>query len=230
MLSIAECYCPLGRIASPGRRSLALFVLFEGVGRPACGRGNPGWDDARRTDRKLVGDGRARGGRRALRRARAPRAGAHARDARRFFAAFAAIDGGLAAAAGARLRAAGARVHPMLWEGGAGLAAAALAVVWPGITVFVLLLVVAAWALATGALALVLARQLRGRADGGWLLAVAGAVSVLFGGALIAFPAAGMLGMVWWIGSFAIVHGAALVALGVRMRGATRSDDRMLAV
>jgi uncharacterized membrane protein HdeD (DUF308 family) len=145
------------------------------------------------------------------------------------FAAYAAVEGVLTALTGWQLRGSDARAHPMIWEGLAGVAAAIVVVLWPDITAFVLLLVVAVWAIATGVLELFLARRLRGAIDGDWLLAVAGAASIVFGIALIAFPDAGSLSVVWWLGCFALVYGAVLIALGLRMRGAGKASGGMLA-
>jgi uncharacterized membrane protein HdeD (DUF308 family) len=51
-----------------------------------------------------------------------------------------------------------------------------------------------------------------------WLMALAGAVSVLLGIAILIQPAAGALALLWWIAGFAIVFGVLLVALSFRVR------------
>lgn len=46
---------------------------------------------------------------------------------------------------------------------------------------------------------------------------LSGIASVLFAMLLMLFPAAGALGLLWAIGSYAIVFGALLVALGFKL-------------
>jgi uncharacterized membrane protein HdeD (DUF308 family) len=55
-----------------------------------------------------------------------------------------------------------------------------------------------------------------------WLLALDGLVSILFGLALIVFPGAGALAIVWLIGAFAIASGAILLMSAFRLRGRAR--------
>ena len=103
-----------------------------------------------------------------------------------------------------------------------------LAVLWPDITAFVLLLLLAVWALMAGLLELLVARRLRSAMEGEWLLGAAGGLALLFGALLLIFPTAGAQAVVWWVGCFAIVFGTAHVGLGVRLRGATKPGGGML--
>ena len=75
----------------------------------------------------------------------------------------------------------------------------------------------AAWAIVTGVLALVAVFRLN-QAHGKWLLALAGIFSVLWGVLIAIAPIAGALVMTWWLGAYAIVFGAALLALGFRLK------------
>jgi uncharacterized membrane protein HdeD (DUF308 family) len=63
---------------------------------------------------------------------------------------------------------------------------------------------------------------LRQEIEGEWLLALAGALSVLLGAALFwllfANPAATLLSVAWLIAIYAVVAGVALLMLGLRMR------------
>lgn len=121
--------------------------------------------------------------------------------------------------------------HWGLWliEGLLGIALGAATLVLPGLTAFALLMVVAAWAVASGVLRIAAAIQLRKRIEGEWLLALSGALSVLFGLLLALAPGAGLLSLAWLIGAWAILSGAVLVALAFRLRRAGRDLSARMA-
>jgi uncharacterized membrane protein HdeD (DUF308 family) len=106
----------------------------------------------------------------------------------------------------------------LVLEGVVDVIAGVVTFVWPGITALALLLLIAAWAVVTGLLEIVAAIRLREEIKGEWVLALTGAVSVLFGVLLAVRPGAGALAVVWVIGAYAIVFGVSLIALGVRLR------------
>lgn len=97
-----------------------------------------------------------------------------------------------------------------------------LALFWPGITAAAFAFLIGAWAIVTGILAIVAAVQLRKSIRGEFWLGLSGALSVLFGLAVLANPAAGALAMVWLIGLYAILFGASVLGLALRLRGAGR--------
>jgi uncharacterized membrane protein HdeD (DUF308 family) len=97
-------------------------------------------------------------------------------------------------------------------EGIAGIVTGILTFAWPGVTALVLLWLIAGWALVTSVLEIVAAVRPRREIQGEWLLALSGALSVLFGILLVAWPAAGALTVVFLIGAYAIVFGAVHVA------------------
>jgi uncharacterized membrane protein HdeD (DUF308 family) len=139
------------------------------------------------------------------------------------FAAYALIDGVLALITGIRRGRDGG--GPDWWRiarGVVGIAAGVVAFAMPGITAYVLLILIAAWAIVSGAIELVAAYQLRDVIRGEWLLALDGVVAITFGIVLIAFPSAGALAVVWLIGAFAIVSGVILLALAMRLRDRAR--------
>jgi uncharacterized membrane protein HdeD (DUF308 family) len=114
---------------------------------------------------------------------------------------------------------------PRAWlivEGVADIVVGVLTFTWPGITTMVLLWVIAAWAIVTGAIEIVNAVRLRRELHGEWLLALGGVLSVLFGIALVVWPVVGALGLVMLIGAYAVVFGVALIALATRLRRANR--------
>jgi uncharacterized membrane protein HdeD (DUF308 family) len=102
--------------------------------------------------------------------------------------------------------------------GALGLVTGLVALFWPGITATVLLLLIAAWALATGVLQIVNAIRLRKVMTNEWFYVVTGALTVLLGIILIVDPAAGALAFVITIGAFAILWGVVLVLFSLRLK------------
>jgi uncharacterized membrane protein HdeD (DUF308 family) len=100
----------------------------------------------------------------------------------------------------------------------AGVVVACLTFLWPNLSAMVLLYLIAAWAIATGAAEIVGAIRVRRELDNEWLLVVSGVVSVLFGIALAVQPGAGAIALVWIIGSYAIVSGVFHLMLALRIR------------
>jgi uncharacterized membrane protein HdeD (DUF308 family) len=103
--------------------------------------------------------------------------------------------------------------------GVAGILAGLVAFVWPGITALVLLYVIAFWAIFIGVMQIFAAVRLRREIDNEWWLILGGAAAVLFGVIAIIRPGTGAVSLVWLIGIYAIIFGAALLALAFRLRG-----------
>jgi uncharacterized membrane protein HdeD (DUF308 family) len=141
--------------------------------------------------------------------------------------AYALVDGVFAIAAGVKSYGESKRWWVLLLEGILGVAAGLVAFLMPSITALVLLILIAAWALVTGAFEIAAAIQLRKEIKGEWLLALAGVASILFGLALLFNPRVGALAVLWLIGAYSIVFGVLLMALGVKLHGLVRSVDRM---
>jgi uncharacterized membrane protein HdeD (DUF308 family) len=107
----------------------------------------------------------------------------------------------------------------MLLAGLVSIAAGLVTFLWPGLTAIALVYVVAAWAIARGVFEIAAAVRLRKVITSEWWLGLSGALSIILGALLMLVPGAGAVAMVLWIGSWAIIAGVVLVALGVRLRG-----------
>ena len=145
------------------------------------------------------------------------------------FGAYALADGVLAIISAIRWRGETERWWLILLEGLAGVAVGIITLFWPGITALALLYVIAAWALVTGALEIAAAIRLRNVIEGEWLLALSGIASVALGVLLALFPGPGALALVLWIGAFAIVSGALLIALAFKLRSWAKSSSPRMA-
>ena len=106
----------------------------------------------------------------------------------------------------------------------AGVLAGLLSFAWPGITALALLFLIAASAAANGVAELVTAVRLRRELDGEWLLGLVGVLSILFAVLLVTSPGAGALAVAWLIGSHAVVTGALVLILAVRLK---RGQDQV---
>ena len=137
------------------------------------------------------------------------------------FGAYAFADGILAIISVVRQRGKNDRWGLLLLEGIVGIGAALAAAILPGLTAVTLLFIIAGWAIVTGVLEISTAIVLRKQITGEWLMVLSGIASVLFGILLFVFPAAGALVVVLWIGAYAVVFGAILVALAFRLRSWT---------
>jgi uncharacterized membrane protein HdeD (DUF308 family) len=107
----------------------------------------------------------------------------------------------------------------MLLAGLVSIAAGLVTFLWPGLTAIALVYVVAAWAIVRGVFEIAAAVRLRKVITSEWWLGLSGALSIILGALLMLVPGAGAVAMVLWIGSWAIIAGVVLVALGVRLRG-----------
>ncbi|HEX2031328.1 MAG TPA: DUF308 domain-containing protein [Actinomycetota bacterium] len=142
------------------------------------------------------------------------------------FGAFALVDGAFALVAAWRAAERRRPWWPMALEGVAGVALGILAFVWPGVTAFALLYLIAAWAIVTGIFEIAAAIRLRKEIRGEVFLGLMGLASVAFGVVVVLFPGAGAVAVVWAIAAYAVVFGVLLVALGIRLRGLARAADR----
>lgn len=109
-----------------------------------------------------------------------------------------------------------------LWllEGVLGVVFGVLTLFMPGVTAYILLMFIAAWAIIGGVLRIGAAIHLRKEIEGEWLLALGGVVSIVFGVLLVVMPGAGILSLMWLIGIWAVLFGVVFIFLALRLRKA----------
>lgn len=107
----------------------------------------------------------------------------------------------------------------LLVEGLIGLIAGVVTFAWPAITEVALLYLIGFWAIFTGVFEIVAGIRLRKAIRNEWLLLLMGLLSLVFGIFILFAPGAGALAIVLWIGAYALVFGAFLLALAFRLRG-----------
>lgn len=127
------------------------------------------------------------------------------------------IDGVFAMVAGFRAAAHHERWSLLLLEGVIDIAAGLVALLLPGITVVVFVILLAAWAVVSG-IALMVASMRLHLTHGRWLMLIAGLLSVVWGVLLYLMPLVGALVLTWWVGAYALVFGAMLIGLAVQLR------------
>jgi uncharacterized membrane protein HdeD (DUF308 family) len=141
-----------------------------------------------------------------------------------FFGAYALVEGAINLVGALRARRDGERWRALFGEGAVSVGSGLVAFLLPDLSLLGLVYLLAAWAIATGALELAAAVRLRERLENEWLLAAAGVASVGFGLLLVAVPRAMTIG--YWLGPYGIVFGTLLFLLGLRLRSFTVARER----
>jgi uncharacterized membrane protein HdeD (DUF308 family) len=112
----------------------------------------------------------------------------------------------------------GWRSWQLVLVGLVGIALGLFTFVRPNITAIGLYAAVAAWSIARGILEIAVAIELRRTIQGEAWLVIGGIASILFGVLMIALPAAGLLALAWLIGIYALLFGAIMCVLSMRLR------------
>jgi uncharacterized membrane protein HdeD (DUF308 family) len=134
------------------------------------------------------------------------------------FGAYAFIDGVLVLSFGLVAAGDGGQWWPLVLGGILGIALGVLTFAKPETIGTVLVYIVGFWAIVTGLLEVVAAIRLRDVISGEWLMALSGALSVIFGVLVVAQPNSGAIALVYLFGLYAILAGVSEIALGVRLR------------
>ncbi len=82
-----------------------------------------------------------------------------------------------------------------------------------------LLLYLSLWCLLTGAFEIILAYRIRKEIRNEWLLALAGALSMVLGLIIMFLPNAANVPTAWWLSGYALFFGLLMLGLGFRLRG-----------
>jgi uncharacterized membrane protein HdeD (DUF308 family) len=143
------------------------------------------------------------------------------------FGSYAIVDGILNIVAAVRRREGRGPWWLLLIEGVVSIGAGVVTFVMPGLTALLLVYVIGAWAIITGALEVAAAVRLRKEITNEWWLALSGVLSIVFGALVMLAPGAGALAMVLWIGGYSIVFGALLLGLAFRLRSWRGDQDRV---
>ena len=133
------------------------------------------------------------------------------------FAIYAFMSAGLQAARAFASKSAGP-VFGYLLLALISLAAGVVALVWPGPTAYVLVIVVAAWALVGGIMEIVAGFGSGETAGTRALFIVSGLVSVAFGILLFARPNVGAVTLALLFGLYSLIYGSSQIAAGVELR------------
>ena len=109
-------------------------------------------------------------------------------------------------------------------QGVVSVLAGVITLVWPGVTALALLYVVAFWAivLGIGEIGGAFTSRRSGSQAWGWAL-VTGVLNVVLGIVLLAWPASGILALVWLVGIFTLAGGLTLILLAFRVRQGQRA-------
>jgi uncharacterized membrane protein HdeD (DUF308 family) len=141
------------------------------------------------------------------------------------FAAYLIVDGAFGIVSAIRAAQANERWGLLLAEGILNILMGAIAFLFPIGAVLAFVIITAAWALVTGVLMLAAAFKL-GREHGKWWMVLAGAVSILFGVALVISPLIGAVVLTWWLGAYALIFGIMLLVFAFRLRSRQAQPQR----
>ena len=140
------------------------------------------------------------------------------------FSAYMLVDGAFAIASGIKAARNGERWGLLILEGIVDIAAGAIAFLWPTITAVAFVILIAVWAIISGALMLGAAFTLK-LDHGRWWLALGGIASVIFGIVLLVAPVVGAVVLTWWVGAYAMVFGVFLLVLAFKLHGKKEERD-----
>jgi uncharacterized membrane protein HdeD (DUF308 family) len=134
------------------------------------------------------------------------------------FAAFSILDGIFGIVLGFRGESDGTVWWTMVLLGVLALAAGIIAIAWPGLTMLVLVTIIAVSAIVRGVFEIYAAIRLRHEIDDEWILGFSGLMSIIFGALIMWRPGAGLIAIALLIGAYMMALGIFGVALSLRLR------------
>jgi uncharacterized membrane protein HdeD (DUF308 family) len=140
------------------------------------------------------------------------------------FAAYSLVDGVFAIVLAIRGARAGERWGWLAFNGLVSIAAAAVAILYPALTIFAFAILLGVWALVSGAATIVAGVQL-GSSHGRWWLIAAGAVAILLALLIFISPPLALLTLSYAVGFQALFAGFILLALAFRLRQRSVESD-----
>lgn len=121
-----------------------------------------------------------------------------------FWGAFALVEGVVSLITAWRVYKNGMVWWPYLLFGLIGVAAGAAALMWPKITLIILLYLLALWAILGGLSEVIAAIRLRKVIANEWALVLSGIISIAFGILILAHPFPGTVAIIWLLGGFSL--------------------------
>ena len=142
-----------------------------------------------------------------------------------FIGAWAIVDGIFDIIEAIRHRGSSSMALRIVW-GAVSILFGILVLVWPGMSLGVLVIFVGIWAIIIGVLEIMASIRHRAVPNSGWVWGIiGGALAILFGILVLIRPGAGLVSIIWIIGIWAIVWGITLIVLGVHLRKAANTTE-----
>lgn len=106
----------------------------------------------------------------------------------------------------------------LLLEGIVSVAAGIFIFAWPGISLLILIYIVAIWAILTGILEFLASITASWATPGKILLGVTGVLSVILGIVILVYPAFTITAAIWLLGIYALLIGLSLIFFSFKLR------------
>jgi len=117
---------------------------------------------------------------------------------------------------------------PFTLNGLAGILIGMATFLFPGITALAFVYLIAGWAIVTGVFEIAAAFDMRELVKDGWWIGLSGALSVVFGLLIAVNPGAGVLTILWLIGLYSILAGAARLATAYRLNAVASNVNNVI--
>jgi len=101
-----------------------------------------------------------------------------------------------------------------------GIVLGALIMLWPGISLIILIYLVAAWALIAGFGEFTYALAIKGLSSGAkWMMAIAGVLTIIIGILIFIYPISTAAILIWILGLYLMIYGIFVMITGFWLRG-----------